>query len=51
MADQRLTEFDKFEWRDICRALRPGITDTEFDELWAAFQQDKAERVRSRAMN
>lgn len=35
--DARLDEFDKTEWRDVCRKLRPHITDEEFDVLWAEF--------------
>ena len=40
----RLDEFTKDEWRDVCRRLRPDITDDEFDEEWREFQAHKRRR-------
>lgn len=40
----RLNEFDKIEWRDVCRAIRPDITDEEFDRDWREFQDLKHAR-------
>lgn len=31
----------KDEFRDVCRKLRPDITDEEFDESWEAFRTMK----------
>lgn len=33
----RLDEFDKVEWRDVCKALRPDIHDAEFEDMWEEF--------------
>lgn len=33
----RLHEFDKDEWRDVARRLRPKWTDEEFEEAWLEF--------------
>lgn len=33
----RLNEYDKLEWRDVARRLRPKWTDEEFDTAWAEF--------------
>jgi hypothetical protein len=30
----RLDEYDKTEWRDVCRKFRPDWTDEEFDAEW-----------------
>ncbi len=32
----------KDEFRDVCRKLRPDISDDEFDDSWEQFQQMKA---------
>lgn len=40
----RLDEFDKDEWWDVCRKLRPELTREEYDVLWADFQAMKARR-------
>lgn len=40
----RLDQFDKIEWRDVARLLRPDITDAEFDQMWAEFQRMKARK-------
>lgn len=33
----RLDEYDEIEWRDVCRRVRPDITDEQFAEAWAEF--------------
>lgn len=38
----RLDEYDAVEWFDVCRRLKPDLTQERFDELWTAFQTDKA---------
>jgi hypothetical protein len=35
--ESRLDEFDKDEWREVCRLVRPDIEDEEFEELWKDF--------------
>jgi len=27
--------FDKFEWWDVCKKVKPDLTWEEFEELWA----------------
>lgn len=44
MSDARLDEFDKDEWWDVCRRLRPDLTREEYDAMWDEFQQAKAAR-------
>lgn len=39
-----LVQFDKYEWRDITRMVRPDITDDEFEEMWAEFAEMKANK-------
>jgi len=45
--DARLDEFDRDEWRDVCRHVRPDWSDAQFDEAWAEF----IDRKRRRAMH
>lgn len=40
----RLDEFDKIEWRDVCRRVRPDWTDKQFEEAWAQFLEFKRKR-------
>ncbi len=42
----RLDEFDKVEWRDVCRRINPALTDEEFERMWIDFQKAKADRQR-----
>ncbi len=42
----RLNEFDKEEWRLVARRLRPDWTDEQFEQAWAEFAAEKAERER-----
>jgi hypothetical protein len=37
----RLDEFDKDEWFDVMRRIRPDLSRAEFDEQWRQFQRDK----------
>lgn len=39
-----LYEFDKIEWRDVVRKVRPDITDEEYDRLWNKMMAKKAKR-------
>lgn len=39
-----LNEFDKDEWLDIARVLRPDITEDEFEDMWAEFCEMKRMR-------
>ena len=36
-----LHEFDKDEWRDATRRLRPDWTDDQFERAWAEFVAQK----------
>lgn len=42
-----LNEFDKIEWRDVCRCLKPELTDAAFEELWAEFVRLKQQKQKS----
>lgn len=45
MADSpRLDEFDKIEWRDVVRLLRPDWTEAKFEAAWAKFIAMKKRR-------
>lgn len=45
-----LDEFEKEEWRNVCRAFKPHLSDAEFDadfdKAWAGFVELKAQRGR-----
>jgi hypothetical protein len=41
----RLSEFDKAEWLDVARKLRPDWSVGDFEAEWAAFQRAKAKRM------
>jgi hypothetical protein len=41
----RLNEYDQTEWWDICRRLRPDITEVEFAEMWEEFEEEKRRRA------
>ncbi|MES2987667.1 MAG: hypothetical protein V4808_07160 [Pseudomonadota bacterium] len=41
----RLDEFDKAEWRDVVRIVRPDWSDEQFDAEWAGFQARKRRRA------
>lgn len=37
----RLDQFDKVEWRDVVRRVRPDWTDEQFEQAWAEFIEMK----------
>ena len=37
-------ESDKEEWRSVMRAVRPDLSDEEFDEQWLEFMKLKREK-------
>ena len=48
----RLDEFDRLEWWDVARKLRPDWTEEDFDAAWDEFQRLKADlkpRLRTQA--
>lgn len=47
----RLYEMNKDEWRDVCRRVRPDLTDEDYEVLWSQHQADKAERQRMRELH
>jgi hypothetical protein len=47
VTETRLDEFDREEWWDVARKLRPDWTREQFDAEWDDFQRSKAERQRS----
>lgn len=42
----RLDHFDKEEWFDFARRLKPGLTDDEYEQMWGRFCTAKAEHAR-----
>lgn len=42
----RLDEFNKEEWWDVCRKVRPDITREEYEAMWEENTQHKEERER-----
>jgi hypothetical protein len=34
--------FDKDQWREVARRVRPDLDDDEFDELWNDYHAGKA---------
>lgn len=32
-----LDEYDRTEWWDVCKKLRPDISEEEFNEMWEEF--------------
>ena len=47
----RLDGFDKTEWRDVVRTLRPDITDAEYDVMWDENMARKEARLRQRSLH
>lgn len=41
----RLNELDRQEMRDLARALKPEMTDEQFEQSWQEFQALKAQRL------
>jgi hypothetical protein len=39
----RLDEYDKIEWRDVARLLRPDWDDEDFEREWAEFMRIREE--------
>lgn len=37
----RLNEYDKDEWFDVLRKLRPELTEEEYTAMWDAFHERK----------
>jgi len=37
----KLNELTKEEWRDIVREAKPGLSDEEYEQMWARFQAAK----------
>lgn len=42
----RLDEYDKDEWREVARRLRPDWSEADFDAAWDDCMRLKAERER-----
>jgi len=40
----RLNEFDKTEWWDVCRRLRPDWSYEQFERAWQEFVELKRKR-------
>ncbi len=40
-----LNEFDRDEWWDVARKLKPGLTREQYDKDWDDFQARKAARA------
>lgn len=40
----RLNEYDRDEWRGVCRRCNPKMTDEQFEDSWNRFVGYKAQR-------
>lgn len=40
-----LHEYDKDEWRDVTRRLRPDWTDDQFERVWAEFVEQQRRKA------
>jgi seryl-tRNA synthetase len=49
--DAKLHEFDKVEWFDICKHIKPELTWEEYEPIWDTFQADKSARKRQQELN
>lgn len=49
MSDIRLDEYDREEWYDVARRLKP-LTREEFDEMWAEFCAMKDAKALNRSV-
>lgn len=39
MTERRLDEFDKDEWREVARLIKPAWTEAQFEEAWQEFME------------
>lgn len=51
MSEARINEFDREEWWDVARRVRPDLAREDYDRMWDEFQQEKAERQRRQALH
>jgi len=49
--DAKLHEFDKVEWFDVCKRMKPGLTWEEYEPIWDAFQADKEARQKRQGLS
>lgn len=47
----RLDEFDKDEWFDVARRLKPGLSREDYEGMWEDFMAAKREHQRQRGLN
>lgn len=45
MPEERLDDFTKEEWREVARRAVPRLTDEEFDQMWAEFEEQKRRKA------
>lgn len=50
IVEAKLNEFDKAEWFDVARKLKPDLTPEEYDLMWDDFQRAKAEHERTKGL-
>jgi len=43
--ETRMDEFDKDEWYQVCRTVRPDWTEAQFDKAWADFCEAKRRKA------
>ena len=46
----RMDEFDKIEWFDVVRKLKPGLTQEEYDQMWDDYLKAKSEHTRQKGL-
>lgn len=50
-SEARLDEYTMEEWWDVMRLAVPDIDRQGFEEFWAEFQANKAERLRLQSLH
>jgi hypothetical protein len=48
--NSKLNEYDKQEWFDICKHIKPELTWEEFGPMWEEFQLRKAEHIKKASL-
>ena len=47
----RLDEFDKVEWWDVCRKLKPKLTWEEYEVLWVKMLTERERFYHNRTLH
>jgi hypothetical protein len=50
VTEPRLNEYDRTEWFDTARKLKPDLSEEEYAAMWDRFQAAKAEHERTKGL-